>query len=42
MAVEPMFQSFTHPALPVLFTELPAVFAGRFDPEAPWSSWENL
>lgn len=37
MAVEPIVQSFTYPALPALFAELPAVFAGRFDPEAPWA-----
>ena len=37
MAVEPIVESFTRKALPALFAELPAVFAGRFDPEAPWA-----
>jgi bifunctional N-acetylglucosamine-1-phosphate-uridyltransferase/glucosamine-1-phosphate-acetyltransferase GlmU-like protein len=36
MAVEPIVQAF-YPALPSLFAELPAVFAGRYDPEAPWA-----
>jgi bifunctional N-acetylglucosamine-1-phosphate-uridyltransferase/glucosamine-1-phosphate-acetyltransferase GlmU-like protein len=36
MAVEPIARPVT-PALPPLFAELPAVFAGRFDPEAPWA-----
>jgi bifunctional N-acetylglucosamine-1-phosphate-uridyltransferase/glucosamine-1-phosphate-acetyltransferase GlmU-like protein len=37
MAVEPIAQPFLYPALPHLFAELPAVFAGRYDPEAPWA-----
>ena len=36
MAVEPIVQAF-YPALPKLFAELPDVFAGRYDPEAPWA-----
>ena len=37
MAVEPIDQTFSDPALPALFAELPAVFAGLYDPEAPWA-----
>jgi NDP-sugar pyrophosphorylase family protein len=45
MAVEPIVESaesaesvpsFRQSALPALFADLPAVFAERFDPEAPW------
>jgi bifunctional UDP-N-acetylglucosamine pyrophosphorylase / glucosamine-1-phosphate N-acetyltransferase len=37
MAVEQLVQTAAQPRLPALFAELPAVFAGRFDPEAPWA-----
>ncbi len=40
MAVERIAHSIHHGAvagLPELFAELPAVFAGHFDPEAPWA-----
>ncbi|HXO22338.1 MAG TPA: hypothetical protein VOA87_20655 [Thermoanaerobaculia bacterium] len=36
MAVEPRAHTASLPALPPLFSALPPVFAGRYDPAAPW------